>query len=780
MIKRIQFIKNFGVYKNYRHDGALRDFNNKNNIYGWNYSGKTTLSRLFSYCEKKEANFVEFPNLEFEIVLHDGTKITQTNIASFPFNIRVFNSDFIRDNLRFDSEDKKMKGITFDVGENAHLRPLIEANRSYISKAKLKITNNSDSIRQFNEFSASKFTNQARIIKNDHFNSLIEFNKGHLEKLISTKEDAINNIISEEERLTKIKADSISKNDKDKIDIKEYPINLNNLVQKIIVFIGKEPKIAVQEENLDNDSDLYNWVRTGVSLHESKALDNCAFCKEKLKPERVVNLNAYFSNEASILKDESVVLIASINGELEYFEKIEILSKSKNDLNESLQSKFQDLTQEYNTVYDNYSFILKQLKLIIENKVANSLFISQNLPEIDMEPVTILLKWIADVKAVFEEHNQIVENFQSNQNSARDSYKKHLVSKYLIDENYFEFKRKKEIEEKYHRIFNTQIDAKEEENRVYSDQLQSITAGKGELNRFIKLFLKREDIQIEVTPDNHFILKRGNVIAKNLSEGEKTAIAFSHFMVMLDSLQKEGKLLETIVFIDDPISSLDSNHIAQITSLINSFFFRKGIDPDNPSKVIDCFLQLFVSTHNFEFYSFLRDANNIKRKKKIVTPQGANEVPSCNSFFIKKVAVDSSIIENMPSALASYKSEYIYLFSLIYDFYASNCSEQNPNFILMPNAVRRFLEIYTLIKLPGNKGEIDSRISELIGDVNELKILHHFSHFTSFEKTTRHDELILRLPDVIADVFTLLENDMKHYESLCSAINKTVFVIEND
>ncbi len=779
MIKRIQSLKNFGVYKNYRHSGTLPDFNNKNIIYGWNYSGKTTLSRLFSFIENKKINSEEFPEIEFEIILENGTKINQANIDSFPFNVRVFNSDFIKDNLRFDSDDKKMKGITFDIGENAHLRPLIEANETYIAKAKLKVIDNSDCTNLFNEFSNSKFTKQAKIIKNDHFNSLIEFNKGHLDKLIGSKEDTISNIITDEASLSKIKADSISKNDKDKIDIKEYQIKLNDLVQKVSDFIEKEPKAATQEEIL-GDEDLYSWVRTGVRLHESKQLENCAFCKSDLKSERIINLNAYFSNEAAILKDVSVELISEINAEIEYFEKIDIRNKSKNDLNESLQSKFQDLVQEYNAICGEYCSVLNKLKLIIENKVTNSLFVAQTLPEINTEVVTILLKWITDVKTVFEEHNQIVENFQSNQNNARDSYKKHLVSRYLIDENYYEFKRKKEIEEKYHQIFNASISVKENENKVFSDQLQSITAGKSELNKFIKLFLRREDIQIDVVENNHFVLKRGDIIAKNLSEGEKTAIAFSHFMVMLDSLTEGGKLLETVVFIDDPISSLDANHIAQITSLINSFFFRKGIDPANPAKVVDCFLQLFVSTHNFEFYSFLRDANNIKRRKKIVKENGEKtEVPACNSFFIKKVSIDSSIIENMPTSLSSYKSEYIYLFSLIYDFFESDCSVQNLNYILLPNAVRRFLEIYTLIKLPGNKGEIDSRINELVGDVNELKILHHFSHFTSFEKATRHDELILRLPEVVADVFTLLGNDIKHYESLCNAINKRVFVIEN-
>ena len=39
-IKRINSIHNLGVYKNYTRQGNISDFNDKNIIYGWNYSGK--------------------------------------------------------------------------------------------------------------------------------------------------------------------------------------------------------------------------------------------------------------------------------------------------------------------------------------------------------------------------------------------------------------------------------------------------------------------------------------------------------------------------------------------------------------------------------------------------------------------------------------------------------------------------------------------------------------------------------------------------------------------
>ncbi len=77
---------------------------------------------------------------------------------------------------------------------------------------------------------------------------------------------------------------------------------------------------------------------------------------------------------------------------------------------------------------------------------------------------------------------------------------------------------------------------------------------------------------------------------------------------------------KTIVFLDDPISSLDTNHISQVYSLINSYFFRKNVDPDKPAKVVNCFKQLFISTHNFEFFSILRDSTQLNKRKKITNP----------------------------------------------------------------------------------------------------------------------------------------------------------------
>ena len=62
-------------------------------------------------------------------------------------------------------------------------------------------------------------------------------------------------------------------------------------------------------------------------------------------------------------------------------------------------------------------------------------------------------------------------------------------------------------------------------------------------------------------------------------------------MAKLQDIKTDGEK-PYIIWIDDPISSLDSNHIFFIFSLINSELFE-----DKKLK----YKQLFISTHNLDF-----------------------------------------------------------------------------------------------------------------------------------------------------------------------------------
>lgn len=767
MIKKIKSIKNLAVFANYQVDGSIRDFNDVNILYGWNYSGKTSLSRLFYFLDKSTIIDSEFSNVEYKVILENSNELLHSNREISPLNIRVFNYDFIRDNLSFQDSSKKIKGIRFDIGEGTTIRAKIVENNKKIEKGISLKNRNKVNIERFDEFESYKFTNESRRIKNECFNSLIDFDKRHLKSIISSLN--INNLddyILTDSEFTSAKANSLSQSPEQTINIPKPMLSYETIASAFNRIVESTPKQTAEDIILSNDQDLFNWTKRGLEIYQSKDIEisQCAFCGNDLTKDRLNYLNSFYTNEAAILKSEIDRLKGDIEVEKAKVKTIEYTRISKNDITTSLRDEFENKKNEFETTKTAYLDLLDWFEAKLNEKNDKFLFLSMSDIVINSEAYGIISNWIDRISEILETHNTIVGNFTTIQQTARDKYKKHLVASFLKDENYTNVQNAKSLEERFQSRCDRIIKKYEKENATLSNQLTSIAKGEEEMNTFIKKFLNRDDIAIKVDGDA-FVLKRGGNIAKNLSDGEKTAIAFSHFMVMLESLQTENKLKETIIFIDDPISSLDANHIAQVSSMINSFFYRKGLNPDNAEQVVNCFKQLFISTHNFEFFSFLKSANNFKRKKK---DQEGKEHPTCNYYLIKRLNVNSSIIENIPKSLSKYNSEYVYLFSEIYSFKEENYPENKS--YMMPNIIRRFLEVYTLIKLPGNSDEIDNRVKILIGEVNELKVLHTFSHFTDFQRVTQHNGLVFRLNEIVDDLFTLLDKDPQHYTSLKQGI----------
>jgi wobble nucleotide-excising tRNase len=94
MIQQIGHIRDFGIYRNFQ-GGGLAAFAKCNLIYGWNYSGKTTLSRLFQILEEPD-RIVSWPNSSFRILLSDGSVVTHASLATNPPpKTRVFNREFV-------------------------------------------------------------------------------------------------------------------------------------------------------------------------------------------------------------------------------------------------------------------------------------------------------------------------------------------------------------------------------------------------------------------------------------------------------------------------------------------------------------------------------------------------------------------------------------------------------------------------------------------------------------------------------------------------------------
>mgnify|MGYP000376097392 CR=1 FL=1 len=133
------------------------------------------------------------------------------NLKDFEIDVQVFNAEFIKENLKWDTNES-FDAISFDVGENVSIRNQIDLNIELINKIngtdKLigKKNKFNEIISDFNSLEDKKFTDEARIIKIEVFNSLIEFNKMHLKTIKSEIENNLEiHIIEDSKKIEEIK-----------------------------------------------------------------------------------------------------------------------------------------------------------------------------------------------------------------------------------------------------------------------------------------------------------------------------------------------------------------------------------------------------------------------------------------------------------------------------------------------------------------------------------------------------------------------------------------------
>jgi wobble nucleotide-excising tRNase len=99
-------IANFGSFKDFTWKKSIKDnggnvlnFKRLNIIYGRNYSGKTTLSRIFRSFQTGRIP-INYSAPSFTISGDKG-EVNQSGISAHGYDVRVYNRDFVSDNLSF-------------------------------------------------------------------------------------------------------------------------------------------------------------------------------------------------------------------------------------------------------------------------------------------------------------------------------------------------------------------------------------------------------------------------------------------------------------------------------------------------------------------------------------------------------------------------------------------------------------------------------------------------------------------------------------------------------
>ncbi|MBU3978353.1 AAA family ATPase [Patescibacteria group bacterium] len=783
MIIKISKLRNFGIFHEFSWKTELPEFKKFNLIYGWNRSGKTTASRVFASCEKKcvydKDKFNQYPeNGEFEIKTSDNGTIKNTDTITNTLPIKVFNEDFIVDNISFDPLDS-CNPIIYVSEEDIESKKQLEqlkADKITLGKA-LEEAKKNKATKE--EAKSSFLTGLGREIANMLFDK--NYNKTKVEaKINSIGVDKFTDKILSDEDKKKNETISKSEAEKDQLTLSKLPlVNFNFLFTRVKSLLDKKVVSELLQrlkdpEDVDGglDEELNNWVKQGFDIHKSKnQFKKCLFCENDLDSNLFDSLARHFSKDYEDLQSSIKRLIESLKKE-----KLTNIPEKNVELYPDLRNDYEAKAKRYNEIIKKQNDWLWQSEMWLEQKYKNPF--DPDIPEMVKAPENyndLLNEIIDELNKIILNHNQRAKNHATEVLKTREKLELHSIAVALSEQDY----KKLESDLKGSEIKEKEVLGVVNKNNTDISELEKKNSNIGKaiekINKHLKEFFGREEIKLELDGDKKgYIIKRDGQPAKNLSEGEKTAIAFSYFIVKVE--EKEFKIKDGIIFIDDPISSFDSNFIYHCFSLISTHFKEAG--------------QLFISTHNFQLFNLVKEwfinKNNHVRNKANEKPKTSGQVDKpmpCEFFMVEnftELDVRKAKIVELDKTLRNYKSEYHFLFAKLKEF-SEKQDTQYEDFYTIGNMARRFFDIFADFKIPDSRHQ-KQKMEAIINELNEgkkenekisasdwnkaYKLVNEFSHNSDPTSTIEHKDKS-ESKDAIKILLNIVkESDPKHYEIL--------------
>lgn len=587
-----------------------------------NFYNSDSLDGVFSLNEKNEAIDKEIMNKEADIKRIDSEEKSNEE------NKKKLDDEF----------EKKFKGTYEKVFEYRN-----EFKFASAPDAAIKYGNNKKAF--YEALSSKQYSNVRTFdeLKND-YNTIFDSNI----KEITTKLD--NSKITE---------------------LQDVEIKLKELLDKVIV--GKED-VPIKQliDKLNNKS----WVERGQEFVQNSE-GKCPFCQQ--------DLTEGFKQQLKLLFDEEYKI--SIN-------KIKQLKTQYESIANDFIRNINSLLQEYDQGHSVLDFKTK-VDISIKNNLAiiDSKLSAPNEKK-QMQSVSTLQAEVADINKKIKENNDIVSNKKTRIKQYNEDVLCYLAEKAKNDISAFN-SAKMNIETQKQEC-ETKISSLKTERSTINGELETLrqqTINTRDAVEKINILLKTagfdnfyiDEISSENNISKYRILRNSadtNSAFKTLSEGEKNFIAFLYFYQQCLGYSKDESSLKKIIVIDDPVSSMDSQVLFFVNSLIqklveykydktkqtlNNKAYKSEFKNENLS-------QVFILTHNIYFFK------EVSFEKRYFCKD--------TSFYIVKKQNGNTMVECYESN--PIKDDY----TLLWDEIKKYKDDSKASSIFISNTMRRIIESY--------------------------------------------------------------------------------------
>ncbi|UUW72002.1 AAA family ATPase [Pseudomonas oryzihabitans] len=585
----------------------IQDLKTVNYFYGANGAGKTTISRLIG-----------------EPALSPASKVTWAK--GNPIPAMVYNNDFIAANF---TDSKQFKGVfTLGKTEKAQLDRLeaLQRERRGYEQVKTRAQENLKGLDGESGKIGEKKALEAKLLtrcweqKQKHdkdfqiaFSGLRNNKEAFKSRVLQECRDNTSQL-AELEDLRK-RAEVLYR-DAPSIIITAPSLDLSRLVglqQNPVLskkVLGKEDvSVSAMIQHLGNS----DWIRQGMK-YLGHTDDDCPFCQQKLPHDFEKRLEDYFD------------------------ETFEADTRALSQFRDTYRSTADTLLAQAQTLLTTDCKHLDKEKFETELHALNAIIlvnrqrIDQKIasPSIDValedlaEVTKKISKLINSANLKISEHNRLVSDFSVEQKKLTGSVWRYLLdvelkdtlTDYTTDINRIS----KAIAGISASLDKAELDISKADAEIASIEtsLTSVRPTVIAINKILKDFGFRSfSLDTACTENSYRLIRSDGTDAKaTLSEGEKTFVTFLYFYHLLrGSITTSGINTDRIVVIDDPVSSLDSDVLFIVSSLIKKLFHEARQKGNNIK-------QVFVLTHNVHFH-----------KEITFNPQRAGDDPIKDETF---------------------------------------------------------------------------------------------------------------------------------------------------
>lgn len=359
------------------------------------------------------------------------------------------------------------------------------------------------------------------------------------------------------------------------------------------VIVGKEDvDVAGLIGRLGNS----DWIDQGRKYIDNKT---CPFCQKQtiddlFKQKIEEYFDESYEQEKFTLSELQRTYLELNNQILSALEQIEITEKSNNGTKLNI---------------DIFSAYLKAIHgLSSENNTQIQIKLDKTSQQIQLtdtsETLNLLSGLIDEANAAIDVHNLLVTNYDQEVTNLKSATWRFLVAQLNAKITAYQtitsgLQRGITNLNGQIQTHTSQINSLESEIVELGKNVTSVQPTVDEVNRTLKSY---GFTNFEIVPSpaqaNHYVIKRGNgdLAHQTLSEGEVTFITFLYFVQLAKGAIDKNEVTEDrILVIDDPISSLDSNVLYVVSTIIKSLIKQLKDEEGNIH-------QILLFTHNVYFH----------------------------------------------------------------------------------------------------------------------------------------------------------------------------------